>query len=80
MGATSQKFEGYSGVIRFLPFLPDCKQVMSGSSDETVRLWDPTTGALLYTLKGPSDNETQGGTGFHSNLIAGGEAGHDWGQ
>jgi WD40 repeat protein len=29
--------------------------VTSGSSDNTVRLWDPTTGALHRTLMGHSD-------------------------
>jgi WD40 repeat protein len=33
-------------------FSPDSKQVMSGSYDKTVRLWDAATGALLQTLEG----------------------------
>jgi WD40 repeat protein len=35
-------------------FSPDSKQVVSGSFDSTVRLWDATTGAMLQTLKGHS--------------------------
>jgi WD40 repeat protein len=33
-------------------FSPNGKQVVSGSYDETVRLWDAATGAPLQTLKG----------------------------
>jgi WD40 repeat protein len=33
-------------------FSPDGKQVVSGSGDRTVRLWDAATGAALQTLEG----------------------------
>jgi WD40 repeat protein len=33
-------------------FSPDGKQVVSGSYDQTVRLWDAATGARLQTLEG----------------------------
>jgi WD40 repeat protein len=33
-------------------FSPDSKQVVSGSYDQTIRLWDAATGALLQMLRG----------------------------
>ena len=37
-----------------MAFSPDGKQVVLGSSDRTVRLWDSVTGAALQTLEGHS--------------------------
>jgi WD40 repeat protein len=36
-------------------FSPDGKQVVSSSSDRTIRLWDAATGAALQTLEGHTD-------------------------
>jgi WD40 repeat protein len=35
-------------------FLPDARQVVSGSGNKTVQLWDAVTGAVLQTLDGHS--------------------------
>src|SRR5205814_8020420 len=46
--------KGHSASIRSVAFSPDSKQVVSGSNNKTVQLWDAATGALLQTLKGYS--------------------------
>ena len=55
---TLQTLEGHSSSVTSVAFSPDGKQVVSGSYDETVRLWDAVTGAALQTLEGHSDPVT----------------------
>ncbi|KAH6698203.1 hypothetical protein BKA61DRAFT_530771 [Leptodontidium sp. MPI-SDFR-AT-0119] len=53
--ALLQTLEGHSDYVNSVAFSPDGKQVVSGSDDNTVRLWDAATGAPLQTLEGHSD-------------------------
>ncbi|KAN0104607.1 HET-D [Hyaloscypha variabilis] len=50
--AMLQTLEGHTGGVTSVAFSPDDTQVVSGSYDETVRLWDTVTGALQQTLEG----------------------------
>jgi WD40 repeat protein len=50
--------ESHSDKVTSIAFSPDGKQVVSGSDDHTVRLWDATTGVLLQTLEGHLDKVT----------------------
>jgi uncharacterized protein with WD repeat len=51
-----QTLEGHSDKVWSVAFSPDSKQVVSGSEDQTVRLWDTATGAALQTFKGHSES------------------------
>ena len=43
-GSSSGLFEGHTGLLSRVSFLPDGKRFVSGSFDKTIRIWDLTTG------------------------------------
>jgi WD40 repeat protein len=53
--AALQTLEGHTKAVYSVAFSPDSRQVVSGSYDKTVRLWDAVTGALLQTLEGHTE-------------------------
>ncbi|KAF4230403.1 hypothetical protein CNMCM6457_005979 [Aspergillus fumigatiaffinis] len=51
-----QTLEGHSHWVWSVAFSQDGQLLASGSEDKTIKLWDPTTGALKHTLEGHSDS------------------------
>src|SRR5262249_26362541 len=49
-------------------FSPDGRQILSGGQDETIRIWDALTGALLYSLPKHWDEASYSSDGQHLAL------------
>jgi WD40 repeat protein len=49
--STSRTLKGHSGAVVSLAFSPDGKQLASGSSDHSARLWDVATGKPQHVLQ-----------------------------
>ena len=45
-------YTGHKGSVNSVSFSPDGKTIVSGSEDNTIRLWHANTGAHLRTLSG----------------------------
>ena len=53
-GEIVHRLEGHERSVQAMQFPPDGSTVASGGIDETVRLWNPSTGELQQTLEGHS--------------------------
>jgi multicomponent Na+:H+ antiporter subunit D len=47
--------DGHSDIVTSVSFSPDGKQIVSGSGDDALKVWDAETGQLALTLDGHSD-------------------------
>jgi len=47
-------FKGHSGLVNSAAFSPDGQQIVTGSSDQTAKVWEAATGKELLTFKGHS--------------------------
>jgi WD40 repeat protein len=52
-GSLQRTLSGHSGIVWNLAFSADGRMLASGSSDQTVRVWDWQTGELLHTIAFP---------------------------
>ncbi|KAK3305100.1 uncharacterized protein B0T15DRAFT_554966, partial [Chaetomium strumarium] len=55
-GACLQTLEGHRDRVYSVAWSPDASRLASASDDETVKIWDPTTGQCVATLGGHSDS------------------------
>ncbi len=55
LGATLLTYTGHSSPVDAVAWSPDGKRLASGSNDDTVQVWDATTGGNVLTYKGHSD-------------------------
>jgi WD40 repeat protein len=67
-----QTLEGHSHAVESVAFSPNSQLLASGSYDNTIKLWDPTTGELRQTLKGHSDRVLSVAFSPNSQLLASG--------
>jgi aspartate 1-decarboxylase len=54
-GACLQTLEGHSGSVHSVAFSHDSTRLASASSDQTVKIWDASSGDCLQTLEGHSN-------------------------
>ena len=48
--------KGHTGSVLSVAFSPDGKRIVSGSEDETLKVWDAVSGQVTLTLKGHSSS------------------------
>jgi WD40 repeat protein len=59
-GACKHRLEGHTKEVRSVAYSPNGKQLASGSSDRTIRLWDVDSGKLAKVFEGGDAPDPQG--------------------
>lgn len=71
--------EGHTDIVGDIAFIPDGNQLVSGSKDKTVRLWDTRSGKCLETLiDWPEEVFTVDISPDGTQLVVGGHGGRPW--
>ncbi|MBW4643727.1 MAG: WD40 repeat domain-containing protein [Goleter apudmare HA4340-LM2] len=65
---------GHSHIVRSLAMSADAKTLVSGSRDQTIKIWDLETGELIRTLKGHKDEVCAIALSPDEEIIASGSA------
>ena len=73
-GSTFLSWTAYSGAIRGMSFTPDGK-LITQFADGTVRAWNPTTGAMLWSRSG-TPGRLSLATNAHGDVMLGGDSGN----
>ncbi|MCH8838447.1 MAG: hypothetical protein IIA60_11740, partial [Candidatus Marinimicrobia bacterium] len=50
--ALIRTFEGHTNLVLSVAFSPDGRRALSGSGDNTLKLWETASGRLVQTFKG----------------------------
>ena len=69
-----QTLEGHSGSVYSVAFSLDSQRIVSGSHNDTIKLWDAQTGSELQTLEGHSDRAYSVAFSLGSQRIMSGSA------
>ncbi|KAG8731513.1 hypothetical protein FRC10_001659, partial [Ceratobasidium sp. 414] len=71
--ATLDPLQGHSGLVRSVAISSDGRRIVSGSDDDTLRIWDAHTGAaILDPLQGHSGSVTSVAISFDNRYIVSG--------
>jgi WD40 repeat protein len=71
-GSQTAVLSGHMGIVTCFTFLPDGTSIVSGSIDETVKLWDAQTGGVVKTFSGHTDSVRSVSISADCTIIASG--------
>lgn len=64
--------KGHTGIVSCVAFSPDGNSIISGSWDETIKIWDSKSGKEMMTLNGHTSQVTSVAFSLDGNSIASG--------